>query len=402
MSGEDQAFDQVIKVPPQSVYHAFTNATALREWLCDVATVMPYTGGRVYLAWNSGYYTAGEYLALDPGKCVEFSWQGRGEPGATRVNVTLEAQEGGTRLHLEHTGFRPGKEWQKAIQESRDGWAQGIENLVSVLETGQDLRLTLRPMLGVSLSDFNAEIAGQLGVPVSAGVRIDGTLEGMGARQAGLQKNDVLVAMDGKPVTAYSSIAGILQGHRAGEVIEVEFYRGPERKKVLMELSRRPLPEVPFDPKELAKQLRQIYEPIQAELAQVFTGVTDEEAAFKPGPDQWSALEVVAHLLLDERFNFLSTIELMGGQERWSDDFLPNVMEETRAIVAAYPTIAEILEEYRRSQAAKLALVEMLPPDFVARKGSYWRLANNLLQGGLHERPHFEQMREAIQAARAR
>jgi uncharacterized protein YndB with AHSA1/START domain len=400
MSGETLAFEQKIKVPPESVYYAFTNATALREWLCDVSTVNPHTGGRVYMSWNSGFYTAGEYLALDPGKCVEFSWQGRGEPGATRIRVSLEGQDGGTRLSLEHSGFGPGTEWQKAIQEARDGWAQGLENLVTVLETGQDIRFTLRPMLGISLSDFNAEIAGHLGIPVTEGIRIDGTLEGMGAREAGLEKNDVLVKMDGKLIDTYSSIGSALLGHRAGDVIEVDFYRGPEKKTVMMELSRRPLPEIPFDPVELAAQVRKIYEPLNEELAQVFTGVTDQEAAYKAAPDQWSALEVVAHLLLGERYNSQFIIDLMGGQERWTDDFPPNTMEETRAIVAAYPTIAEILEENRRGQVTKLAMIEMLPPDFVARKASYWRLAYGLLQGGLHDRQHFDQIREAIQAAK--
>ena len=102
------------------------------------------------------------------------------------MKVTLEAQDGGTRLLLEHTGFGTGAEWQRPIQESREGWTQGLENLASVMETGQDLRIIRRPMLGVMLSDFTPEIARQLGVPVSEGVRIDGTLEGMGARKAGL------------------------------------------------------------------------------------------------------------------------------------------------------------------------------------------------------------------------
>jgi hypothetical protein len=92
----------------------------------------------------------------------------------------------------------------------------------------------------------------------------------------------------------------------------------------------------------------------------------------------------------------------MGGYERWSDDFAPNTMEETSAIVTAYPTVAEMLEEHRRSQAAKHALLERLPDPFVERKGSYWRLAYGLLQGDFHDRTHFEQIRETIGAARNR
>jgi uncharacterized protein YndB with AHSA1/START domain len=400
MSSETLRFDQAVKATPEQVYYAFTNATALREWLCDIASLDPRLGRRLYVAWNTGYYAAGEYLALDPGKCVQFSWQGRGEPGITQIKVSLDAQDGGTLVRLEHAGFGAGEAWKKPVQESKDGWPTGLENLASVLETGQDLRLTLRPMLGVLLSDFNAEIASKLGVPVTEGVRLDGTLEGMGARKAGLLQNDVIVSMAGHPIRVYSDIGIALQKHRAGEAIEVEFYRGPDKMKVNMELSRRPLPEVPFDPKELAARVRKIYTEMNAELAKLFEGVSDAEAAYKPAPDQWNALEVVAHLLLGERYTSMGIVDLISGQERWSDDYGSNLHEQTGAIVAAYPTIAEILDEYRRNQMETLALVEAFPAGFVARKGSYWRNAYGLLEGGVHNRGHYEQIRSTLQAAR--
>ena len=52
-------FEQTIQAPIDQVYRAFTNATALREWLCDTATVDARPGGRVYLAWISNYYRRG-------------------------------------------------------------------------------------------------------------------------------------------------------------------------------------------------------------------------------------------------------------------------------------------------------------------------------------------------------
>jgi hypothetical protein len=167
-----------------------------------------------------------------------------------------------------------------------------------------------------------------------------------------------------------------------------------------MELSRRPLPEVPFDPKELAARVRKIYTEMNAELAKLFEGVSDAEAAYKPAPDQWNALEVVAHLLLGERYTSMGIVDLISGQERWSDDYGSNLHEQTGAIVAAYPTIAEILDEYRRNQMETLALVEAFPAGFVARKGSYWRNAYGLLEGGVHNRGHYEQIRSTLQAAR--
>jgi hypothetical protein len=44
-----------------------------------------------------------------------------------------------------------------------------------VLETGEDLRFTHRPMLGIGISDFNEEIAEKYNIPVSKGIRLDTT-----------------------------------------------------------------------------------------------------------------------------------------------------------------------------------------------------------------------------------
>jgi hypothetical protein len=47
---------------------------------------------------------------------------------------------------------------------------KSLDNLVSVLETGEDLRFTLRPMIGIGASDFDEEIARQIGVPGNMGI----------------------------------------------------------------------------------------------------------------------------------------------------------------------------------------------------------------------------------------
>ena len=67
-----------------------------------------------------------------------------------------------------------------------------------MLGSGPDLRITNRPMMGISPSDFNAEIAKKLGVPVNTGMRLDGVVDGMGAQSAGLQKDDVLIEFAGR------------------------------------------------------------------------------------------------------------------------------------------------------------------------------------------------------------
>ena len=110
MSNATLDFEKTIKSPPSQVYRAFTNATALREWCCDVATVDPKAGGRLYMAWNAGFYMAGEYTNLVEDQTVAFTWQGKGEPGVTNVDVNLAKSDEGTKLTLTHNGigYKPG------------------------------------------------------------------------------------------------------------------------------------------------------------------------------------------------------------------------------------------------------------------------------------------------------
>jgi len=130
-----------INAPPAEAYRAFTSATSLREWFCDVASVDARTGGPVYVAWRDGYYAAGEYTKLTPSRTVAFTWLGRGEPAATGVRVRFTPKKNGTSVLVTHTGATSGKKWAATVAAFERGWTVGLENLKSILETGQDLRL---------------------------------------------------------------------------------------------------------------------------------------------------------------------------------------------------------------------------------------------------------------------
>jgi uncharacterized protein YndB with AHSA1/START domain len=173
--------EKFIQATPTEVYRYFTNSTALRGWMCDVATADPRPGGHLYMCWPGDYYTSGEYLQLEKDKSVSFTWLGRGESHKTRVEVKLKKQKGGTLLKLAHHGIGKGKKWVSIGETYEKEWESALENLASVLENGPDLRITRRPMLGIIVADYNAEISTKLGVPVEYGTRLSDVFDGMGA-----------------------------------------------------------------------------------------------------------------------------------------------------------------------------------------------------------------------------
>ncbi|HEX9618291.1 MAG TPA: SRPBCC domain-containing protein [Anaerolineales bacterium] len=391
---------QTVKASPEEVYRNFTNATALREWLCDAALALPHPGGRLYLSWNHGYYASGEYTANQPGEKVAFTWQGRGEPAPTRVQVDLAAQDGGTRVTLEHSSIGSGDEWEKAYHEIQEGWQTGLENLASILETGEDPRFVRRPMLGILLENFDAKVAQEMGLPVTEGIRLGGTLEGMGAHAAGLQKNDVIVSMGGQPLTDYNSLAVALQKQHAGDEVEVVYYRGSEKRTVPLRFSKRPIPEIPETAEGLGEAVREINAEVEARLDQFLEGVTEEEASFKLSSNDWSIKENIAHLLQGERYNHFYIAELVFGEERFSDGYGDNLNAQVAATADAYPTLRDLREELRRNSAETVGMLSRLAKEFGDRKASYWRLAYEMLQPQYHLDTHIEQMQATLDAAR--
>src|SRR4029453_13179663 len=103
---------------------------------------------------------------------------------------------------------------------------------------------------------------------------------------------------------------------------------------------------------------------------QCFGGVTEASASFSPTPGEWSAKEVLAHLILGERETQVWIDDLIGGAERWTDIWGGNNTARNKALVAVHPTIPDLLQELRDSEAETVALLSVLPTEFMARKGS--------------------------------
>lgn len=396
-------FVQTISAPAVLVYRAFTNATALREWLCDKATVDPKPGGHFFVGWNNGYYACGEYVKVNPEREVSFIWNGRDDPEPTTVNIYITALDNGsTTLSLEQTGLDNTPQWAKAYEEISNGWNLGLKNLVSVLESGPDLRIVTRPMLGVVFGDFNKKKAEELKVPVDTGLRLDSLVEGLGAQKAGLKKDDVIVSLNGKPTPDFAAILTIIQSLQAGDHVDVGFYRGPEKKRADMELSRRPMPEIPPNTVAFGEAVKKINLKADSLLEEALQGVSESEGDFKPAPNEWSIKEILAHLIHGERDTQSYISEYVFSQERVADGYGDNLPARISATVHAYQTISSLLEELKRGEEETVYIVSHLPAEFVANKGSYWKLAFNMLQLPIHTQEHVAQIKANLAAARAK
>jgi hypothetical protein len=291
-----------------------------------------------------------------------------------------------------------GKKWADAAAAIRRGWERGLENLRSVLETGHDLRYTQRPLLGIFPDAFGPEVAARLGVPAKKGTLIGGVVDGMGAAAAGLEKGDVITRLDEAKVSDWASLEAVLGAHRAGDQVAVTYYRGPEKLTTVLTLSARSIEEPPATSAALAEAVGAADEDCLRRLKEILAGVPDELAGRRPAASEWSAKEVVCHLIANQRSVQEWISDLVGGQERWADDWAGNLDIAHAGLLAVYPTADDLLAELRRNAAETRAVIAALPESFVARKGAYWRLAHSLMELRDHNEGHIAQVEEALAA----
>ncbi len=404
------AGERLVEAPPDTVFEAFTRSAVLHMWLCDYATVVPRQGGRMHLGWHGGYHSAGEFLEVDAPRSLAFTWRGPDDAAADRVTVTLEAVPGvraadgaaaptRTLVRLEHELADPDAGCGRT-EGLRTRWAEGLEDLAFVLETGADRRAMKRPMLGIAIGEFGPEIARAEGIPVDDGIRLDSVVPGMGAEAAGLRAGDVVVEIAGRAITSdFSTFAAAIHGTKAGDRIDVAYYRGPERRTTTIELSGRPAVAFSWDPRELARALRERYDAAIATLEAAFADVPDDVAARRSAPDEWSAHDVLAHLVLTERAWLGTVDDIVTGYERVADGWGGNVDAHVAATARAYGSATALLGELRTLESELVAYVESLPGTFATHRALYGNLARQALEQPGHAELHRAQIDAAIGAA---
>jgi len=392
----------LIDTTPEMAFEALIKASELREWMCEYAWTVIQPQGVYHARWESGYQASGRFIELDPPRRVAITWQGTGEPGETTVTFGVEPEAGGTRVTIVHAGFGAGPEWDAHVAASEKGWDAGLDNLKSTLETGIDLRIARRPFMGILFDVLNADRAAKEGIAVNEGVYINDTVEGSGARAAGLVAGDVIVSLGGVATPGYHELGPILGSHQAGDTIEAVVVHGQERRTVAITLGRRPVEEVPPTADALANRVAELYAETDAALKAAVIGLTDDEAGRSPAKGEWSVKEVLAHLTTTERDQqcFGYCIAVDGFVDTGLGD--PAAMSgRLAAVLEVTPTLDGLVSRLLADEAETVALLRRLPAATVAHKARFHRFSQYTVGFPAHTKEHIEQIKATIQAVRA-
>ncbi len=139
-----------------------------------------------------------------------------------------------------------------AEQSSGIGFAIPINTAKAVLGDLMRYGRVRRPSLGIVSLGIGPDLADQMGLPVEAGVLVQRVVPGGAADRAGIRGGneqaylgnvpiilggDLIVAIDGQPVTDTADISSILEHHQPGDSVSVTFYRGHRKHTVQLSLS---------------------------------------------------------------------------------------------------------------------------------------------------------------------
>jgi uncharacterized protein YndB with AHSA1/START domain len=101
--------EAIYPYPPERVWRALTDPRALAEWAMP-NDFKPFVGHKFQFRVKPQPGWRGivdcEVLEVDPPRRLSYTWQGDPKSRVTVVTFILEPVPGGTRLRLEHTGFR--------------------------------------------------------------------------------------------------------------------------------------------------------------------------------------------------------------------------------------------------------------------------------------------------------
>ncbi|WP_436517896.1 Do family serine endopeptidase [Ekhidna sp. To15] len=93
-----------------------------------------------------------------------------------------------------------------------------------------------RALLGITIYDVNAQVAEQNDLNVLKGIYVNGVIQGKAADRAGIERGDVIIAIDEKPVNSVAQLQEQVAVKRPGDEVEVKFIRDGREKVVVAKL----------------------------------------------------------------------------------------------------------------------------------------------------------------------
>src|SRR6476469_6288115 len=118
--------------------------------------------------------------------------------------------------------------------------AEAAKPVIDALMRGQR---PSRGYLGANLQPVDEDLAPSLGIPKDSGEIVRSLVPGAQGALAGMQQGDVIVQVNGQPVTPDATVSYLIANSAVGSRIPLEIIRGGRRATVMVPVAQRPTEE---------------------------------------------------------------------------------------------------------------------------------------------------------------
>jgi serine protease Do len=155
------------------------------------------------------------------------------------------------------------------------GFAIPINLARRVMEDLIEYGAVRRPWMGIQMVNIQPEDAEYYGLPEVQGALIQDVTSGSPAEDAGVERADVIVALDGQPVTTSGNLQNRVAQLRPGDQITITVYRDKAPRDITIRLGQAPINQAPVEQPRVAEtrteeKLGIEVAPLDSELADRF------------------------------------------------------------------------------------------------------------------------------------
>jgi serine protease Do len=120
------------------------------------------------------------------------------------------------------------------------GFAVPVNTVTAILDELKSNGKVARGWIGVGLQKLDKDLAEALGSKLDHGAVVEEVYDGTPGAKAGLERGDIIVSLDGKPVSDSETLIRDVGVHKPGETLKLVVVRQGKEKSLSVHLTERP------------------------------------------------------------------------------------------------------------------------------------------------------------------
>ncbi|MCX9085700.1 MAG: trypsin-like peptidase domain-containing protein [Candidatus Methanoperedens sp.] len=120
------------------------------------------------------------------------------------------------------------------------GFAMPIQPAIWVAEQLIEHGELIRPWISINAVDVNPKLVAYYDLPTEKGVVVTNVIPGSEADKSGIEVADILVRMDDIEINNVRDLIKVINKHKVGDSVAMEFFRGPGKVKLKTVLEKAP------------------------------------------------------------------------------------------------------------------------------------------------------------------